>query len=524
MEYLPAQGVARQELVLLHGWGGTRDVWRPLLAQLRDWANVTLLDIPGCAPQLAAGDYSLKAILADVLRHAPEQAVYVGFSLGGKLALELANLAPDRVLAICTLCCNPCFVASDDWPGMAPDVFKQFSENFAKDGMATLSRFNALQAKGSPNARAVLKQLREREGEVIEGKLDAGLHWLASLDQRELITSLATPQCHLYASNDALVPAGITLAMEESVPRAGSNRVKLLTQSSHLLPAELPGPVADELASFLSQGNLLDEAQLPSSAVNKTDVAASFSRAANTYDSVAHLQRDVGDQLLKKLPGNDFQADVILDLGCGTGYFAPELKARFPEADYIGVDIAPGMVSYARERHEPDGKWLVGDAENLPLAPASVDLVFSSLAIQWCARPELILAELQRILRPGGKCVFTSLGPATLQELRAAWASVDDHAHVNTFLPSTQLHCAARSIPALSLDLSIKNVVLSYQKVRDLLDELKILGAHNMNQGRPQGLTSRRSLQGMLAAYEGRREDGVLPATYEVFFGVLERA
>jgi malonyl-CoA O-methyltransferase len=64
---------------------------------------------------------------------------------------------------------------------------------------------------------------------------------------------------------------------------------------------------------------------------------------------------------------------------------------------------------------------------------------------------------------------------------------------------------------------------MEYARVRDLLDELKALGAHNMNRNRPTGLTSRRALQGMLQAYETRRTESLLPATYDVIFGVLEK-
>ena len=78
------------------------------------------------------------------------------------------------------------------------------------------------------------------------------------------------------------------------------------------------------------------------------------------------------------------------------------------------------MVEFARRKYPRAGDWLVGDAEHLPLASQSVDLVFSSLAIQWCARPHLLFAELARVLRPGGRCLFTSLGPDTLRELRTS--------------------------------------------------------------------------------------------------------
>jgi malonyl-CoA O-methyltransferase len=180
-------------------------------------------------------------------------------------------------------------------------------------------------------------------------------------------------------------------------------------------------------------------------------------------------------------------------------------------------------VDFARSRCPSDCDWLVADAESLPLASDSIDLVFSSLAVQWCARPEHLFAELARVLRPGGRSVFTTLGPQTLYELRSAWAAVDAHQHVNTFLPAASLRAAAGGIPGTALTLQERDFRMDYGRVRDLLDELKALGAHNMNRSRPVGLTSRRALQGMLQAYEARRASGVLPATYAVVFGVLKK-
>ena len=152
-----------------------------------------------------------------------------------------------------------------------------------------------------------------------------------------------------------------------------------------------------------------------------------------------------------------------------------------------------------------------------------MDLIFSSLAIQWCFRPEHLFAELARVLRPGGRCIFTSLGPGTLRELRSAWAAVDSRQHVNDFLPVSALQEGAGRNPGAGIGPGVPGAALQYRRVRDLLGELKSLGAHNMNRGRPAGLTSRRNLQGMLAAYETSREDGVLPATYDVIFGVVEK-
>lgn len=249
---------------------------------------------------------------------------------------------------------------------------------------------------------------------------------------------------------------------------------------------------------------------------DKRKVAQAFSRAAQSYDSVAQLQRDIADQLMNWLPpqveGN------LLDLGCGTGYAAPHLRERYPQSPLLHLDLAHGMLSFAREqRPVPEAHYLCGDAEQLPLADASVNLVWSSLAVQWCEQPERLLAELARVLRPGGRCLLATLGPETLHELKRAWAAVDDDVHVNSFIPLQQL---------LQHNLGLKLVrceterrVLRYNRLQELMQELKALGAHNVNSRREQGLSSRQRLVRLLEAYEQQRQtDGSLPATYEVYY------
>ena len=523
-EYLPASGGAEQELVLLHGWGCNREVWRPLLTRLRPWANVTLVDLPGCAPGLAA-NAALKVadILAEILQCSPRRAVFVGWSLGGQLALELAAYAPERVAAVVTICSNPLFVASGSWPGMSAETFGEFRDGMAANPAAALRRFQSLQVSGARRPRDLLRQLQKPGCEIAADELLAGLGWIEALDQRASLSTLEQPQLHVLAGQDALVPPAVGLDIVSCLEGVSSGQVATLADACHLAPLDSPVELEQNIRQFLATSGCIRGPQPASMQLQKKDVAASFSRAAAVYDSAAHLQREVGERLLTLLDRYRGLPETILDLGCGTGHFCPELQDLFPGAHYLGVDLAAGMVEYARARSDERAGWLVADAEALPLASESVDLVFSSLAVQWCYRPEHLFAELARVLRPGGLCVFTSLGPHTLYELRSAWATVDSHQHVNTFLPTSELEAAAGRTPAIEMTLERRRFRMEYVRVRELLDELKALGAHNMNRSRPVGLTSRRALQGMLQAYEAFRSDGVLPATYDVVFGVVEK-
>nr|MBP8008331.1 methyltransferase domain-containing protein [Thiopseudomonas sp.] len=167
---------------------------------------------------------------------------------------------------------------------------------------------------------------------------------------------------------------------------------------------------------------------------NKQQVAAAFSRAAETYDSVADFQRAVGARLLSLLPESICPAHIQqwLDLGCGTGYFCEHLQQRFASARGTGLDLAQGMLAFARTRC-PDLSYICADAEQLPLQDNSQDLVFSSLALQWCTDFSKVLHEAHRVLKPGGVLLFSSLADGSLIELRRSWQAVDNATHVNQF-------------------------------------------------------------------------------------------
>lgn len=260
-----------------------------------------------------------------------------------------------------------------------------------------------------------------------------------------------------------------------------------------------------------SQGTLPDKRQ----------VAASFSKAAASYDSVAELQRAVGHHLLAQLP-NELSPAHWLDIGCGTGYFTRALGERFASAQGMALDIAEGMLQHAR----PLGgatHFIAGDAERLPVRDASRDLLFSSLAVQWCGDFAAVLSEARRVLRPGGVLAFSSLCVGTLQELRDSWQAVDGHVHVNRFrqFAAYEQLCADSGLRVLSLH--VRPHVLHYPDVRSLTHELKALGAHNLNPGRPGGLTGRARILALIDAYERFRQPQGLPATYQVLYAVLEK-
>ena len=257
---------------------------------------------------------------------------------------------------------------------------------------------------------------------------------------------------------------------------------------------------------------------------NKQQVAAAFSRAAATYDSVADFQRAVGARLFSLLPESisSEQIQQWLDLGCGTGYFCEHLQQRFASARGTGLDLAQGMLAFARTRC-PTLSYICADAEQLPLQDNSQDLIFSSLALQWCTDFSKVLREAQRVLKPGGVLLFSSLADGSLIELRRSWQAVDNATHVNQFrtLKRYQELTAASALQVL--DLHCHTHIYHYAKVADLTHELKHLGADHLQDGRAPGLVSRQGLQRLLNAYEYYRQPQGLPATWQVVYGVLRK-
>jgi len=255
--------------------------------------------------------------------------------------------------------------------------------------------------------------------------------------------------------------------------------------------------------------------------IDKERARCAFSRAADSYDDAAVLQREVGRRMLERLDLVKLQPQAVLDLGCGTGEQTDRLMRRYPKAAVHALDFALPMLSHARKK----GRWLrrprciCGDMEHLPLADDSIDLICSNLSFQWASDPQLLYRECLRVLRPEGLLMFTTFGPDTLQELRSAWAVVDDHAHVSPFMDMHDLGDILINSGYAAPVMDVERIVLTYARVDDLMGDLKNIGAHNATTRRPRGLTGRARMQSMRQAYEEFRCDGVLPATYEVVYG-----
>ncbi len=262
--------------------------------------------------------------------------------------------------------------------------------------------------------------------------------------------------------------------------------------------------------------------------VDKRQVRRSFEKAADRYDAAAVLQHEVCNRMLGRLDYIKVSPAAILDAGSGTGNALPGLMARHPGTPLIALDIALAMLERGRKRlawwrNIPGLRaplyGLCADLEQLPVRSGSIGLLWSNLALQWVNDLPRTFVEMHRVLQPGGLLMFSTFGPDTLKELRRAYEGTDGRTHVNRFVDmhdiGDMLVHAGYADPVMDME----PFTLTYDAVRDLMRDLKSIGAHNVTQGRPGSLSGKSLIKAVQDRYEALRRDGKLPATFEVIYG-----
>ncbi|MDT8451151.1 MAG: malonyl-ACP O-methyltransferase BioC [Gammaproteobacteria bacterium] len=246
-----------------------------------------------------------------------------------------------------------------------------------------------------------------------------------------------------------------------------------------------------------------------------------FDKAAESYDQAAVLQKEVCKRLLEKLEVVRLSPQWILDAGSGTGEAVRPLQKKYKKAEVVLLDLSERMLKKAagqgalfRKPHQ-----VCANIESLPFADNSFDLLFSSLAMQWCNDPGATLVEFKRVLKPGGLLQFATFGPDTLKELRASWQQVDGAVHVNSFIDMHDIGDGLLQAGFAEPVMESEIITVNYQEVDTLMQDLRDIGANVTASGHRQGLLTRNMLKQLRQAYEGYRQQNVLPASYEIVYG-----
>ena len=260
-----------------------------------------------------------------------------------------------------------------------------------------------------------------------------------------------------------------------------------------------------------------------------------FERAASTCSEASVLAREVERRMAERLGYIKHEPKRVLDAGHGLGDGMRLLRRRYPKATLLGVDSALAVASRAKSRQTlaervmsllfaPGPHHLCADMARLPLANASVGMVWSNLALGWVEEPLTAFREFQRVLEIGGLLMFSTYGPDTLKELRQAFAAADAGPHIHHFIDMHDLGDMLLAAGFAEPVMDMEYITLTYAGIDALVDDLRHSGQSNVALERSRGLMGRRSWQAVRRSYEHLRHDGRLPATFEIIYGHAWRA
>jgi len=239
-----------------------------------------------------------------------------------------------------------------------------------------------------------------------------------------------------------------------------------------------------------------------------------FGRAAATYLAAARLETEVGTRMLERLDYVRIAPARILDAGSGPAPQAAALGRRYPGAQLLAVDFslpllrqarAVGWLARLRGARRPAA--ICASLGRLPFAAGSVQLLWSNMALHWVQEPRAALAEFHRVLAPEGLLMFSTLGPDTLKELRAAAGEGRVHSFADMHDLGDWLVAAGFSAPVMDAE----TINLVYRDLAKLLADLRASGQTNARADRARGLAGKR-LRTALAQAGSR-------ATCEVVYG-----
>jgi malonyl-CoA O-methyltransferase len=232
-----------------------------------------------------------------------------------------------------------------------------------------------------------------------------------------------------------------------------------------------------------------------------------FDRAARTYEKASRLEAEVAARMLERLEYVKIAPRRILDAASGPP--RRDLGKRYPNADVIALDFALQMLrprGFGFFRKNPLS--ICADVRKLPLAGDAVDFVWCNMALHWLSDPRPAFKEFARVLAPEGLLMFSTLGPDTLKELRAAAGAARVHAFIDMHDLGDMLLAAGFGAPVMDMEM----IEFSYTRGATLLDDLKRSGQTSARADRPRGLAGRRFGERLRAALAPR-------ATFEVVYG-----
>lgn len=255
--------------------------------------------------------------------------------------------------------------------------------------------------------------------------------------------------------------------------------------------------------------------------LNLQHVRSNFDRAAAQFVSADIVLKHIADELLQRMQPMTLQPQVIADVGSAFGACSKRLGWQFPKARVLSIDLSAQMLKSAKKK----GRWftkvreLQADATQLPLATGSVDLVFANMLLPWINDPPAFFAEVARVLRVDGLFMFSTLGPDSLAEIRAAWSEVDDGLHVHAFPDMHNLGDAVLRANLGDPVLDVDYQRVTYERAETLIAERAATGARNCLRDRRRTLTGKDRMNRFWEQLWTQGVEGIIEFNLELVYG-----
>ena len=263
------------------------------------------------------------------------------------------------------------------------------------------------------------------------------------------------------------------------------------------------------------------------SVYDKDKARLSFDRAAHRYDKSAKLQQQVANHLIDIVSGHSAASVATLDIGCGTGQVTEAMCRLFPQGEVVGLDFSERMLAQTKQRLDSQGltaELICADAEQLPFGADSFDLIVSSLMLQWSNNLAGTLAACRSALRDDGKMIFNTFTEGTLTEVKQSWQAVDQQQHTSQFLSKQALQSTVESVGFSQVEVLYDTITMTYPSVREMIMEMKQIGASNAHKDRGRGLTGKQRFSAFEHAFDVfRMDDGDYPCTWQLAYVVCHK-
>ncbi len=239
----------KPHLVLIHGWGFNGAVWDGLLPALQAHFELTVIDLPGYRQRPLLDQMNLSAMAADVAAQVPEQAIWLGWSLGGQVALQAAIEMPQRVEKLLLVGATPKFVEGGGWrSAIKQKILDDFGSELIRSRETTIGRFITLQMLGVKGGRERVQELKQALSEAPQpGTLEAGLEILNQTDFRSRLSEITQPTHWIMGERDQLVPANAGEAAAAAMPHGS---VATIYGSGHAPFLSHAEPFIEEVVRF----------------------------------------------------------------------------------------------------------------------------------------------------------------------------------------------------------------------------------------------------------------------------------